>query len=165
MTSAAELAGSRSSAARLAPIRNGCPRKGHVPRSRYPGRPSVTAGYQAYHHNAVATAAPEQLVVMLFDGALRFSRRAVTAYEAGQRPQATQAVGRVTSIVNELNATLDIEAGGEIARNLRSIYGFVNRHLVEAVRHSDPDRVRQAAVLLAELREAFAEASKEVRAA
>jgi flagellar protein FliS len=125
----------------------------------------VTAGYQAYHHNAVATAAPEQLVVMLFDGALRFSRRAVAAYEAGQRPQATQAIGRVTSIVNELNATLDLEAGGDIARNLRSIYGFVNRHLVEAVREADPNRVLQAAQLLAELREAFSEASKEVRAA
>jgi flagellar secretion chaperone FliS len=125
----------------------------------------VTAGYQAYHHNAVATAAPEQLVVMLFDGALRFSRRAVAAYEAGQRPQATQAISRVTSIVNELNATLDLEAGGEIARNLRSIYGFVNRHLVEAVREADPNRVMQAAQLLAELREAFSEASKEVRAA
>ncbi|MDX6525651.1 MAG: flagellar secretion chaperone FliS [Gaiellales bacterium] len=125
----------------------------------------MTAGYQAYHHNAVATAAPEQLVVMLFDGALRFSRRAVAAYEAGQRPQATQAIGRVTSIVNELNATLDLEAGGDIARNLRSIYGFVNRHLVEAVREADPNRVLQAAQLLAELREAFSEASKEVRAA
>ena len=125
----------------------------------------MTAGYQAYHHNAVATAAPEQLVVMLFDGALRFSRRAVTAFEAGQLPQATQAVGRVTSIVNELNATLDTEAGGEIARNLRSIYGFINRHLVEAIQLADPDRVRQAATLLGELREAFAEASKEVRAA
>jgi flagellar protein FliS len=125
----------------------------------------VTAGYQAYHHNAVATAAPEQLVVMLFDGALRFSRRAVAAYEAGQRAQATQAIGRVTSIVNELNATLDLEAGGDIARNLRSIYGFVNRHLVEAVREADPNRVLQAAQLLAELREAFSVASKEVRAA
>jgi flagellar protein FliS len=125
----------------------------------------LTAGYQAYHHNAVATAAPEQLVVMLFDGALRFSRRAVTAFEAGQLPQATQAIGRVTSIVNELNATLDTEAGGEIARNLRSIYGFINRHLVEAIQLADPDRVRQAATLLGELREAFAEASKEVRAA
>jgi flagellar protein FliS len=125
----------------------------------------LTAGYQAYHHNAVATAAPEQLVVMLFDGALRFSRRAITAFEAGQLPQATQAIGRVTSIVNELNATLDTEAGGEIARNLRSIYGFINRHLVEAIQLADPDRVRQAATLLGELREAFAEASKEVRAA
>jgi flagellar protein FliS len=125
----------------------------------------VTAGYQAYHHNAVATAAPEQLVVMLFDGALRFSRRAVTAFEAGQLPQATQAIGRVTSIVNELNATLDTEAGGEIALNLRSIYGFINRHLLEAVSLGDPDRVRQAAALLGELREAFAEASKQVRAA
>jgi flagellar protein FliS len=125
----------------------------------------VTAGYQAYHHNAVTTAAPEQLVVMLFDGALRFSRRAVNAFEAGQLPQATQAIGRVTAIVNELNATLDTEAGGEIARNLRSIYGFINRHLLEAVRTGDPDRVRQSMGLLAELREAFSEASKEVRAA
>ena len=102
---------------------------------------------------------------MLFDGALRFSRRAVNAFEAGQRPQATQAIGRVTSIVNELNATLDTEAGGDIARNLRSIYGFINRYLGEAVRHSDPERVKKAAALLAELREAFAEASKEVRVA
>ena len=70
----------------------------------------------------------------------------------------------MTSIVNELNATLDTEAG-EIAHNLRSIYGFVNRHLVAAVRESDPRRVREAANLLAELREAFAEAAKGVRAA
>ncbi|MDX6568484.1 MAG: flagellar secretion chaperone FliS [Gaiellales bacterium] len=125
----------------------------------------MTAGYQAYHHNAVATAAPEQLVVMLFDGALRFSRRAVIAFEAGQLPQATQAIGRVTAIVNELNATLDVVAGGEIAHNLRAIYGFVNRHLVEAIRLGEPDKVREAATLLGELREAFAEASKQVRAA
>jgi flagellar secretion chaperone FliS len=159
------ITANRSSRARRTPIRDGCPRTGRGPAPREPGRPSVTAGYQAYHHNAVTTAAPEQLVVMLFDGALRFSRRAVNAYEAGQLPQATQAVGRVTAIVNELNATLDTEAGGDIARNLRSIYGFVNRHLLEAVRLADPNRVRQASALLAELREAFAEASKEVRAA
>ena len=82
----------------------------------------MNAGYQAYHHNSVTTAAPEQLVVMLFDGALKFSRRAVAAYEAGQRPQATQNISRMTSIVNELNASLDMEAGGAIAENLRSIY-------------------------------------------
>jgi flagellar secretion chaperone FliS len=125
----------------------------------------VTVGYKAYHHNAVATAAPEQLVVMLFDGALRFSRRAVASFEAGQRPQATQNIARMSSIVNELNATLDMEAGGDIATNLRSIYSFINRHLIAAVRESDPHRVRQAANMLAELREAFAEAAKGVKAA
>jgi flagellar protein FliS len=159
------IAGSRSSAARRAPIAIGSPQKGHGPFTRDPGRASVTAGYQAYHHNAVTTAAPEQLVVMLFDGALRYSRRALNAFQAGQLPQATQAIGRVTAIVNELNATLDTEAGGEIAHNLRAIYGFINRHLVEAVRMADPNRVQQAMALLAELREAFSEASKEVRAA
>jgi flagellar protein FliS len=125
----------------------------------------VNAGYQAYQHNAVTTAAPEQLVVMLFDGALKFSRRAVAAYEARQLPQATQNISRMTSIVNELNASLDMEAGGAIAENLRSIYTFINRHLIAAVRESDPHRVKQAANMLAELREAFAQAAKEVRAA
>jgi flagellar protein FliS len=125
----------------------------------------VNAGYQAYQHNSVTTAAPEQLVVMLFDGALRFSRRAVASYEAGQKPQGTQAVGRMTSIVNELNASLDMEAGGAIAENLRSIYTFINKHLIAAVRESDPHRVKQAANMLAELREAFAIAAKQVRAA
>ena len=51
----------------------------------------------------------------------------------GDKPGATTAVGRVTSIVHELNATLDMEKGGEIAENLRSIYRFLERHLVEPV--------------------------------
>ena len=66
-----------------------------------------------------------------------FSRRALTP---GTRrpPQATQAVGRVTAIVNELNVTLDMEAGGEIAENLRSIYSFMIRHRSRPSAWRDP---------------------------
>ena len=120
----------------------------------------MTSGYQAYQSNSVLTASPEQLVVMLFDGALRFSRRALMAWDNGDRGAATQSVGRVTAIINELNVTLDLEAGGEIAENLRSLYIFMVRYLTESVVENEPQKVRQVMGMLLELREAFAEASK-----
>ena len=120
----------------------------------------MTSGYQAYQSSSVFTATPEQLVVMLFDGALRFSRRALLAWDNGDRGAATQAVGRVTAIVNELNVTLDMEVGGEIAENLRSLYTFMVRHCTDAVRGDDPNKLRQVMGMLVELREAFSEAAK-----
>jgi flagellar protein FliS len=120
----------------------------------------VTSGYQAYQSNSVFTATPEQLVVMLYDGALRFGRRAQGAWANGDKPGATAAVGRVTAIIHELNATLNMEAGGEIAENLRSIYSFLNRYLVESVTEQDPAKLRRALELIMELREAFSQAAK-----
>src|SRR5262249_9390258 len=104
----------------------------------------VTSGYQAYQSNSVFTATPEQLVIMLYDGALRFCRRALGAWANDDKPAATTAVGRVTAIVHELNATLDMEKGGEIAENLRSIYAFLSGYLVESVTQQDPAKLRRA---------------------
>jgi flagellar protein FliS len=118
-------------------------------------------GYQAYQTNAVQTASPEQLVVMLYDGCLRFLRRGEAAAVNGARPQCTQAVARATAIIMELNATLDMERGGEIASNLRSLYLFLNRHLIEAARDCSPERIGQAIRMVGDLREGFAEAAKQ----
>lgn len=125
----------------------------------------MATGYDAYNHNSVQTASPEQLVVMLFDGAIRFSRRALQAYELGDFGAASASIGRVSAIVGELNSTLDMDAGGEIAQNLRSLYTFLARHLLEAATRRDPSRVRQSLSILSELREGFAHASRTVKAA
>jgi flagellar protein FliS len=122
----------------------------------------VATGYQAYQTNAIQTAPPEQLVVMLYDGCLRFLRRAEAAAQTGTRPQVTEAIARATAIIMELNATLDMERGGEIAGNLRSLYFFLHRHLLEASREASPEQIRQAIGLVADLRDAFAEAAKKV---
>jgi flagellin-specific chaperone FliS len=53
-----------------------------------------------------------------------------------------------------------MDRGGEIAGNLRSLYFFLHRHLIDASREGSADKVRQAITLVAELREAFAEAAK-----
>ncbi|MBC7460836.1 MAG: flagellar export chaperone FliS, partial [Thermoleophilia bacterium] len=76
-------------------------------------------GHDAYRVNAVETASPEQLTLMCYDGALRFMRRAAKALEDGDLAGANNATGRAQAIINELNVTLDMERGGEIARNLR----------------------------------------------
>ena len=125
----------------------------------------MTIGYQAYQVNSVQTASPEQLVVMLYDGCLRFLRRAEAAARDDRPPQVTNGISRATAIIMELNATLDMERGGEIAKNLRSLYLFLHRHLLEASRERDPEKIAQAIRLVADLRDAFAQAAKRVQAA
>jgi flagellar protein FliS len=126
----------------------------------------VTAAHRAYQATSVATASPEQLVVMLFDGALRFGRRAIAAMHEERFADATQSIGRVSAIVAELNGSLDMEVGGgEIASNLRALYLFCGDHLLRAGLERDPRKVQQVIGLLGDLREAFAHAAREVRAA
>lgn len=118
----------------------------------------ASIGHDAYRTNAIETASPEQLTLMCYDGALRFMRRAAKALDEGDRSDAGYATGRAQAIVNELNITLDMEAGGEIANNLRSIYLFVNRHLSEAMVSGDASKVRESMGLIGDLRGAWSEA-------
>jgi flagellar protein FliS len=118
----------------------------------------ASTGHDAYRTNAVETASPEQLTLMCYDGALRFMRRAAKSLDEGDLADASAATGRAQAIVNELNITLDMEAGGDIASNLRSLYLFVNRHLSEAMLGTDSAKVREAMTVIADLRGAWAEA-------
>lgn len=118
----------------------------------------ASTGHDAYRTNAVETASPEQLTLMCYDGALRFMRRAAKSLDEGDLADASAATGRAQAIVNELNITLDMEAGGEIASNLRALYLFVNRHLSEAMLGTDSSKVREAMTIIGDLRGAWAEA-------
>ncbi len=112
--------------------------------------------YQAYKDSSVLSASPEQLVVMLYDGALRFLTRAAMAMRAGQAPAAGIPLRRAQAIIDELLATLDLSAG-ELAERLQSIYVFCTRLLVEAQLEADPEKLDKVCELLRELREAWAE--------
>jgi len=111
---------------------------------------------QAYREASVMTASPEQLVVMLYDGAGRFLRQAEGAMNGGGSwLQASQKLSRAEAIIDELLATLDMDAG-EIAERLQAIYVFCKTRLIEARLDRDPGRVDQVARLLGELRDAWA---------
>ena len=99
-----------------------------VPLSAYAA--SQTA---AYKQQSILTATPGQLVVMLYDGCLRFLIQAAYAMREGdQRRVAGDRLRRAEAIIDELHATLDMEQGGVIASRLQGIYVFCSRHLLEA---------------------------------
>jgi len=92
---------------------------------------------------------------MLYDGAVRFLRQAIEAMEAGDAPGKGKAVGKAVDILVELDASLNLEAGGEVARNLRSLYDFMMRHLTLANARSDPRMMRDVIEMLEELNESW----------
>jgi flagellar protein FliS len=111
---------------------------------------------QAYTESSILTASQEQLVVMLYDGAIRFLTQASAALRAGNRPVFDNRLRRGAAIISELNLTLDMQRGGEVATHLRSIYVFCKRHLIDAQLKSDPERIDHVVALLADLRESWA---------
>src|SRR4051794_30704629 len=105
------------------------------------------ASPQAYRESAVMTASPEQLVVMLYDGAIRFLRQAEAALAEQAWENAFERLSRAEAIVDELLATLNMDAG-EIAERLQGIYVFCKRCLIEGRLQRDPAKVGQVVTLL-----------------
>lgn len=117
---------------------------------------------QPYATDAVATAGPAQLVLMLYDGALAAIGRARQAALASERIGAHEAVNRelqrAQDIVTELQVTLDHELGGPIAANLWSLYDFCLDRLVTANVSKDLSDLPPVERVLGELREGWATA-------
>ena len=109
----------------------------------------------AYKENAVTTQSKGRLVVMLYDGAIKFLRQAVTALEAGDMAAKGRYVGRATDIINELDAVLDTDAGGEVAESLRGLYDFIRLHIQRGHLANDAQALTDAAALLTELNEGW----------
>ena len=111
----------------------------------------------AYKQQSILTAPPGRLVVMLYDGCLRFLFQSAYAMREGDRPRAQDRMRRAEAIIDELTCTLDHERGGEVAGQLQGIYAFCRRHLIEAQLEQDPAKIEEVSELLGELREAWAE--------
>ena len=109
----------------------------------------------AYRESAVMTASPEQLVVMLYDGANRFLTQSSVAMREGRVGLAGEKLRRAEAIIDELLATLDLSIG-EIAERLQALYVFFKEHLAAARLHQDAGKVEEVARLMRELRSAWA---------
>jgi len=109
-----------------------------------------------YKQQSIMTAPPERLVVMLYDGAIRFFFQAGAAMREDARQTAFERLDRGEAIIDHLLATLDMSAG-EIAERLEGIYVFCKRLLMEARIERDADKVDHVRGYLSELREAWAQ--------
>jgi flagellar protein FliS len=117
--------------------------------------PSATAN--AYRENTILAASPAQLVVMLYDGAQRFLRRAQAAMGQHDPERAHNEIRRAELIVAHLDGVLDGEHEPKLAARLHTIYDFCLTHAQQARMEQDPRKLDEVIGLLAELRESWAQ--------
>ena len=124
--------------------------------------PYATA-QRAYTESSVLTASPERLVVMLYDGAIRFLNQSAAAMREGQKDRSREKMRRAEAIVDELNVCLDMSYG-EIPQRLREIYMFCKRTLHTANVRAEPAGIEAVTRLLSELRESWDEIASKAEA-
>ena len=93
---------------------------------------SLARSVSSYHQTQVTTADKREIVLYLYDGAIRFLNQALEAIERGDVPEKCQQLSRAMDIIMELTCMLDFEQGGEIAVRLSSLYTFAMQNLLHA---------------------------------
>jgi flagellar secretion chaperone FliS len=111
-----------------------------------------------YLRTQIQTASREQLVLMLYDGAIRFGDQAKDRLSAQDWEGSHGFLIRAQNIVLELLYSLDRKAGGSIADNLAGLYTYCYQRLVEANLRHDPAKIEECNAILRKLREAWAQA-------
>jgi flagellar secretion chaperone FliS len=115
----------------------------------------------AYKEIQIKTANQIRLIVMLYDGAIRHLNLALDAVAEGHRryDEVNNHIIAAQDILSELTASLDFEKGGVLAKNLFSLYSFMNRRLLEANLNKDAAPIAEVKKHLGELRESWDEIS------
>jgi len=125
----------------------------------------AAATSDAYKQQSILTAPPGRLVVMLYDGCLRFLFQSAYAMREGNKSQSLERMRRAEAIIDELRVTLDHDKGGEIASNLDALYGFSRSHLLKAWTEQDPGKIEEVSTIMTDLRDAWAQIADRVPAA
>ncbi len=110
---------------------------------------------RGYRTTQAQTSSPLELVVLLYDGALRFLADAERALAAQDVPARATAISKALAIVNELQNTLDLTKGGTVAEELDRLYDFVQDRLLRVTRDQDPAALAEAQRVLSSLADAW----------
>ena len=87
--------------------------------------------YRQYQKTAVTTASREKILLMLYEGAIRFVRQGAVAMQERRIADKGKYISKATAIISELMATLDFKVGGQLAVDLESLYIFMIDKLIE----------------------------------
>jgi flagellar protein FliS len=118
---------------------------------------SVQRGLSSYRQTQVQSSTPMELVVMLYDGALTSLRIARQAIEQRDIRARRDALTRAMKIVSELQSTLNMDEGGQVASSLDELYAFVNARMLQAASQNAVAPLDEAIRVFEPLRDAFAE--------
>ena len=113
---------------------------------------------QAYRTNQVMTADPGTILLMLYQGAIDFLRRAQEAMERKDMAEKGLYINKTLAIVSELLASLNLEVGGEVAQNLEALYLFMISHITTANVKNDPRFLTETIQMLSTLKAGWEEA-------
>jgi flagellar protein FliS len=116
--------------------------------------------YQQYQENHLETASQGKLLLMLYDGAIRFLTQAQSAMENRNWQDSHNFILKAEDVITELMACLKMDVGGDIAFNLYRLYEYMNWRLIQANIKRDTQMVVEVQNRLRDLRETWAEAIK-----
>lgn len=115
----------------------------------------------AYKNQQIMTASPEELTLMLYNGAIRFITESMQAIDQGNLEKANAANLRAQDIVREFMCTLDMQH--EISQNYFKLYDYIEYRLLQANIKKDKSQLEEAKNLLIELRDTWVQAMKLAR--
>jgi flagellar protein FliS len=114
----------------------------------------------SYRESSVRGASPVRLVISLYEQAIEDLRRAVIALDKGAIEVRTREINHALLVVAQLQSSLDMERGGEVAKNLARFYGVVRAGLTEAQMKQSSILIEQQISQLAEVHEAWLEVER-----
>lgn len=119
------------------------------------------AASNSYKQNSVVTATPEELTLMLYDGAIKFMNISKYSIENKDLERAHTSLIRAQDIINELNYSLDMKY--EISEEMRKLYDFISSKLVDANIRKDIAPIEEALVITHEMRDTWKEVIQQVK--
>jgi flagellar protein FliS len=117
-----------------------------------------------YQQTQIDTAPKEQILLMLYDGAVRFLHQAKAGFAEKNIEKIHNNIIKTQNIITEFESTLDMEHGGAFAQNLFDLYEYLNNRLVEANMKKREDYLDEVIKHMTELRDTWREAVKKFKA-
>ena len=112
-------------------------------------------GADVYRRTEAESRSPLELVVMLYDGALRFLSEARAGIDRGDRVATSNGLSRAMNVILELQNSLNVQASGDVARRLDAMYTYITGRLVDATVKKDYDAIDESRKLLETMRDGW----------
>ena len=111
--------------------------------------------YSEYHNNSISTSSQGKLIVMMYEGAIRFITQAITCMAQKDLPGQGNYIQKAHDIVNELSLSLNMDEGAEVSLKLHNLYQFILKQLILANIKSDKAALVSALKILSTLKEGW----------
>jgi flagellar protein FliS len=123
----------------------------------------MSYGLGAYKKTSIHTASKEQVLIMLYQAAIKNCKKAIESIDANEIARKGEYIGKLQDIVIELNNSLDLEVGGDVAKELSSLYDYMLFASTQANIKIDKEPLEGCLKVLNTLYEGWTEAIKTLR--